>query len=244
LRRALSATQDVSTFGLVHGAYHGSWCWEKLKNDLENRGHRVLTVDLPSEDPDAGGREYAAAAAEAFGDAPDDLVLVGHSLAGLTIPLVPFLRPVSRMVFVCAMLPRPGRSHNEVLSAEPDMAGSPSTGDGAFTDARGATRWRPQVAATWFFSDCSPEVATWAANQLRGQHWRITEEVTPVQIWPSVPSTTVIGRHDPVINPPWSRRVSPVVLGVSPVELECGHSPFLSAPAQLADVLVRSAPQT
>ena len=51
----------MSTFGLVHGAYHGSWCWEKLKNELEQRGHGVLTVDLPSEDPDAGGREYAAA---------------------------------------------------------------------------------------------------------------------------------------------------------------------------------------
>jgi pimeloyl-ACP methyl ester carboxylesterase len=231
----------VSTFGLVHGAYHGSWCWEKLKNELEQRGHSVLTVDLPSEDPDAGGREYAAATVEAFSDAPDDLVLVGHSLGGLTIPLVPFLRPVTRMVFVCAMLPRPGRSHNDVFREEPDMLGSPPADDGAFTDARGATRWRPDVAATWFFSDCSSEVATWAANRLGGQQWRITEEVTPLQTWPSVPSSTVIGRQDLVINPAWSRRVSPVVIGVSPVELDCGHSPFLSAPACLADVLVRPA---
>jgi alpha-beta hydrolase superfamily lysophospholipase len=76
------------TFGLVHGAYHGSWCWEKLAPQLEHRGHQVLTVDLPGEDPDAGAAEYAVAALTAFANAGDDLVVVGHSLGGLTIPLI------------------------------------------------------------------------------------------------------------------------------------------------------------
>jgi pimeloyl-ACP methyl ester carboxylesterase len=227
----------MSTFGLVHGAFHGSWCWEKLKIELEARGHRALTVDLPCEDPEAGAREYAAAVAAAFADAPDDFVLVGHSLGGLTIPLVSSFRPVSRMVFVCAMLPRPGRSHDEILHEEPDMFGSRPPEGGTFTDANGATRWQPE-AATWFFSDCRPEVARWAARQLRGQYWKITREVTPIETWPSVPSTAVIGVHDPVINPAWSRRVSPMVLGAPPVELDCGHSPFLSVPDKLADVLL------
>jgi hypothetical protein len=65
----------MATFGLVHGAYHGAWCWERLTPELEARGHRVLSVDLPCEDPLAGASEYAAAAVEAFADAGDDLVL-------------------------------------------------------------------------------------------------------------------------------------------------------------------------
>ncbi len=70
------------TFGLVHGAYHGSWCWQKLIPELEQRGHRVLAVDLPCEDPHAGAAEYAAASVRAFGDAGADLVVVGHPWAG------------------------------------------------------------------------------------------------------------------------------------------------------------------
>lgn len=76
------AETGVATFGLVHGAYHGSWCWERLLPDLEHLGHIGLTVDLPCDDPNAGAREYAAPAQEAFAGAPDDLVLVGHSLGG------------------------------------------------------------------------------------------------------------------------------------------------------------------
>jgi len=44
----------VATFVLVHGAWHGSWCWERVVSELEGRGHRALTVDLPIGDASAG----------------------------------------------------------------------------------------------------------------------------------------------------------------------------------------------
>ena len=75
----------MATFGLVHGAYHGSSCWERLLPELEHLGHIRLTVDLPCDDPNAGAREYAATAQETFAGAPDDLVSVGHCLGGLSI---------------------------------------------------------------------------------------------------------------------------------------------------------------
>lgn len=229
----------MTTFGLVHGAYHASWCWQLLIPELERRGHKVLTVDLPGEDPDAGALEYAGTAIEAFAGA-DDLTLVGHSLGGLTIPVIATLRPVRRMVFLSAMVPRPGRAHGEVADEEPDIAGGPAPEGGAYTDASGATRWHPEAAAAFFYSDCSPETAAWAANQLRGQFWKITNEITPLTAWPDVPVTSVIGARDLVLNPAWCRRVSASVLGVAPIELDCGHSSFLSAPAALADALARS----
>ena len=90
----------MTTFGLVHGAFHGSWCWERLTPELERLGHRVLTVDLPGEEPLAGAAEYAAVAVTAFADAGEDLVLVGHSLGGLTIPLIAASRPARQLVFL------------------------------------------------------------------------------------------------------------------------------------------------
>jgi pimeloyl-ACP methyl ester carboxylesterase len=44
----------MATFGLVHGSWHGAWCWERLVPELEARGHRAVAVDLPAEDPAAG----------------------------------------------------------------------------------------------------------------------------------------------------------------------------------------------
>jgi alpha-beta hydrolase superfamily lysophospholipase len=227
----------MTTFGLVHGAFHGSWCWDRLTPELERLGHRVLTVDLPTEDPRAGAAEYAAAAVTAFADAGEDLVLVGHSLGGLTIPLVAAARPARQLVFLAAMIPRPGQSHDAALGAEPDMV-FPGPKGGAYRGSDGATRWRPEAAARWFYADCPAELAAWAAARMRGQFWTITSEISPLAAWPGTPCAYLLGSHDPVINPAWSRRAARTVLGVPPVELEAGHSPFLAAPALLAEVLV------
>ena len=223
-------------FGLVHGAYHGSWCWEALAPELEDRGHLVLTVDLPSEDPGAGAAEYAAAALTAFAGAGDDLVVVGHSLGGLTIPLIAAARPVRRLVFLAALLPRPGKAQDEVLSLELDMVCAGPEG-GSYRGPGGDTRWRPEAAARWFFADCPAGVAASAASRLRGQCWKITTEVTPLAAWPAVPCAYVLGIRDPVINPAWSRRAAPAVLGVKAIEIDAGHSPFLAMPAVLAQLL-------
>jgi hypothetical protein len=66
----------VSTFVLVHGAWHGAWCWSRLLPELEARGHRSVVMDLPVEDGDATFEEYA------------DVVLVGHALGAMVLPLV------------------------------------------------------------------------------------------------------------------------------------------------------------
>ena len=227
----------MTTFGLVHGAYHGSWCWQRLTPELERLGHRVLTVDLPSEDPLAGAAEYAAVAAAAFAGADEDLVLVGHSLGGLTIPLIAASRPVRQLVFLAAMIPRPGKIHDEVMGAEPDMV-LPGPQGGAYRGSDGAIRWRPEAAARWFFADCPAELAAWASSRIRGQCWKITSEMSPLPAWPGTPCTYLLGSHDPVINPAWSRSAARAVLGVPPVELDVGHSPFLAAPALLAHALI------
>lgn len=99
----------MSTVVLVHGAWHGAWCWELLVPELERRGHRAIVVDLPCDDRDATLADYADVVAEAMNACSDgDTVVVGHSLAGHVLPLVAARRPVSRLVFLCAMVPDPG----------------------------------------------------------------------------------------------------------------------------------------
>src|SRR3982751_4148469 len=110
----------MSTFGLVHGGGLGAWCWESLLSELKVRGYHAATVDLPLDDQSAGAARFAKAVLEAF-DGIGDLILVGHSLAGLIIPLVAAQRPVKGLIFIHALLPRPGQSAADQFRAEPDM---------------------------------------------------------------------------------------------------------------------------
>src|SRR4029453_13742 len=55
----------VTTFGLVHGAWHGAWCWEYLVDELDARSFAAIAPDLPIDDASAGLAEYAQAALDA-----------------------------------------------------------------------------------------------------------------------------------------------------------------------------------
>jgi len=227
------------TFGLVHGAWHGPWCWERLIPELESRGHRTVAVDLPCEDPEVGLTRYAELTADALGTA-DDVVLVGHSLCASAIPLVARLRPVAHLVFLCALLPEPGKSASDRYASE-DVFVDGFRGQTA-TRHDGASYWAdPETAIPFFFHDCSPQDAAWAAAMLRPQSAAPRLEPWPDDPLPDVERSSVLCRDERCIRPEWSRTVSRELLGVEPFELDGGHSPFLSRPSELADVLVRVA---
>src|SRR5438105_2084635 len=86
----------MATFALVHGAFCGAWCWEQVRPRLEGRGHVVVAMDLPCDQPSAGCVRYAKTVIDSLAKHPEPVVLVGHSLGGLTIPLVAAARPVER----------------------------------------------------------------------------------------------------------------------------------------------------
>src|SRR5579862_7807446 len=95
----------MTTFVLVHGAYHGAWCWERLTPELGRLGHHTIAVDLPCDDARAGYAEYTATvlAAMAAANMGDGAIVVGHSLGGFTIPLVAEKLRVARLVFLCTV---------------------------------------------------------------------------------------------------------------------------------------------
>lgn len=73
----------MTTFALVHGAWHGASCWDATAVHLRAAGHDAVAVDLPIDNPAAGLVDYAATVLQALASVPDhaDLVVVGHSLA-------------------------------------------------------------------------------------------------------------------------------------------------------------------
>jgi pimeloyl-ACP methyl ester carboxylesterase len=232
----------MATFGLVHGAGHGAWCWERLIPLLEALGHRAVAMDLPCEDPTAGPGCYAEVVDRAI-PAANDLVLVGHSLSGLTIPLVAARRPVRRLVYLCAIVPEFGRSLADQVSADPGLYdGVLRTHPGRVTAPDGTVTFRDATAARdVFYHDCTPADVAWAFARLRPQAPTPRREPCPLAAWPAGERAYILCREDRAVSPAWSRRVARERLGVEPIELEGSHSPFISRPSVLAGVLDRLA---
>src|SRR4051812_17653400 len=97
------------TYVLIHGAGDVAASWDPVSERLRDRGHDVVAVDLPADDDAAGLAEYTDAVVDAVGDRTD-LVVVAHSLGGLTAPLVCDRLPVDLLVLVTAMIPAPGET--------------------------------------------------------------------------------------------------------------------------------------
>lgn len=226
----------MTTFVLVHGAFHGAWCWRKVQRSLEDLGHPSIAVELPCADDGAGVTAYAEAVVAAIPSDATDVVAVGHSLGGITIPVVAHDPRVRHLVFLAALVPEIGRSFFESMSAE-QRAYAKGMMDDIELDAGGLQRLAPERAVHWFYSDCEPVEAEWAAGQLRGQAVTPLMEVSPLTRWADVTRTYILCRDDRVVSPS-AARVMAEQLGVAARELPGSHSPFLSRPEALAQLLV------
>ena len=226
----------MTTFALVHGAYHGAACWDLLVPELEARGHEAVAMDLPAPDPTAGVNEYADAVITALKGVGNDVIVVGHSMGGLTIPLVADRRPVQRLVFLAALLSAPGKTGTEVLATYPDGSINPAMATAGVDNGDGTASMPDDFAAELFFHDCSPDLAAWAVSVLRPQGWKVVADPLPIDAWPSVPQTYIACQDDRTLTIAFQRALAKE-RGMDLVEVPGSHSPFLSRPSALADIL-------
>ena len=224
----------AAPFVLVHGAWHGGACWRPLVDELEARGERVVTMDLPSEDPAATLDDYAQAVVDAAAGFDEPVTVVGHSLGGLTVPLVPERRPVAGLVFIAAILPLPGEPAGAALGA-----GALSEGFDEILAAHQADGgWTRATATAAFYHDVPEPLLTEAIDALRGQEFGVAQEPWPIEAYPDVPMRYVACADDRTVDPGWQVRGARERLGIEADVLAGSHSPMLSRPAELADLLL------
>jgi pimeloyl-ACP methyl ester carboxylesterase len=229
----------MSTFALVHGAWHGAWCWERLTPELEASGHRVIAMDLPVDDSSPSFDDYADVVCHTLADVDgDQLVVVGHSLAGQVIPLVAARRPVRRLVYLCAMPPLPGRSFAQQMADEVEMLHPDYTRGLSKLDSHGRSAWVDQgLAYHHLFGDCDERTMTAAFARLRPQATGPYRVPCSLATLPDVESTYVVCDEDRIVIPDWSRRIAHDWLGAEIIEMPGSHSPFYSRPEALAALL-------
>jgi pimeloyl-ACP methyl ester carboxylesterase len=148
---------------------------------------------------------------------------------------------VQHVVYLCAVIPDVGRSLVDQFAREPDMV-NPDWDKGlSEPDAQLRTVWVDRdVARALLYDDCDDEIVAFAFDRLRPQSaypWTMPSSLAEC---PSVSSTYVVCADDRLISPAWQRRHARDI-GANIVVLPGGHSPLLSRPSAVADVLLRIA---
>jgi pimeloyl-ACP methyl ester carboxylesterase len=211
----------MATFALIHGAGDVGWYWHLVEAQLGERGHDVVAPDLPCDDDAAGLSEYADTVIEAIGERTD-LVVVGQSFGGFTAPLVCERVPAKLLVLIAPMIPVPGESPADYWTA---------------TRYEEEEREPSDDEVALFYQDVPPELVSEALKRGRTQSETRMGEPSPLTAWPDVSTRVLLCRNDRLFPPRFLRRVARERLGITPDEIDSGHTPALSHPTELADYL-------
>ena len=220
----------MAKFVLIPGAGGAAWYWHRVVPLLEAARQEAVAVELPGDDESAGLAVYTERVLRAVGERKD-VVLVAGSLGGFTAPLVAARAPLRTLVFVNAMIPKPGETAGEWWG---------NTGsEAARTEAarRGGYSTEFDIS-TYFLHDVPPEVARAGASQQHEQAKVIFREPCRFEAWPKLPIHVIAGRDDRFFPLEFQRRVARERLGLAVEELPGGHLIALSQPEQLSQQLL------
>jgi pimeloyl-ACP methyl ester carboxylesterase len=216
---------------LVHGAWHGAWCWEKVLPLLADAGVPALAVDLADPDGRPGDlRADAAAVCRALDTIAGPAVLCGHSYGGMVVTEAGVHPAVAHLVYLAAFVAGVGTSLRDLLSPDPGwLRLEVVVGDDGLT--------RPdETTIERLYHDCRPADADAARARLRLQHRRGFAQPLSAAAWESVPSTYAVCAEDRAVDPAAQRWMAARV-GSETVEWPTGHSPFLSRPDLVAGLI-------
>jgi pimeloyl-ACP methyl ester carboxylesterase len=227
-------------FVLVHGAWHDARIWDSVRAALGHEGARSVAVQLPSDDVNVDASGYARVIARASRKlAPEGSVIVGHSMSGIALPLVPALAAVRQLVFLAALVPTPGQRMADVQAREEVLGDTRAVA----RDECGRSYWTSiDAAIDVLYHDCDAGQAREIAGRLRPQARTPHDEPCPMTTFPDLPTSYILLREDRMIRPEWSRMAAASRLGTDAVEMDGGHSPMLAQPQQLALLFMELAP--
>jgi pimeloyl-ACP methyl ester carboxylesterase len=233
----------MSTYLLIHGAWHGAWCWRKVIPLLQQAGHTVIAPDLPGHGDDLTPltgvtlEAYVQCVTALIDEHPGEerVILVGHGLAGMVISQVAEERPerIQRLVYLSALLPKSGETALQITARDQNQA----LAECLDVDDVCACLI-PELASLFWYQDVDPNEIEEAVSCLTPQ--ALLPLMTPVVLserFNSVQRVYLSCRYDWVLSTTLQRQM----YGATPCQrvswLMTGHVPFFSAPHQLAERL-------
>ena len=238
------------TYLLVHGAWHGAWCWNKVIPLLQARGHKAVAIDLPGHGQDIGRTsdvsldDYVNAVVQAANNQNGPVLLVGHSMAGIVISQAAEKlgsEKIPALLYLDAFLPRDGDSLFALVDATlkqlPPESRKPSLVENIISSEDRRTNWiNPEMAAQIFCHDCSEEDKKFVVARIS------KEPIDPLatalcltdDVYGVIPKYYILCTESQDMDKTFLSTHMPCQ---KVYKLASSHSPFFSMPEKLVDVL-------
>ncbi len=225
---------------LVHGAWHGAWCWSALQSELDSRGIASFAIDLPghgtSLEPLGDLHGDAAYLTQVLTKVGEPVVLVGHSYGGAVISQAAAAATnVVHLVYLTAFVPDIGEGVAGLLQSMAPAATTLSSamiiGDG------GLSTINPDLAHAAFYGHCNPAATPAHVARLCPQPFATLTQPLTAAAWHTIGSTYVRCTDDEAIHISHQDVMATRCTNVA--TLDTDHSPFSSMPSQTADLVER-----
>jgi len=236
----------MSTYVLVHGAWHAAWCWKYVAPILRSAGHQVYTPDLPGHGADRGVArpvkpdEYEDAICHLIAGIDGPVILAGHSMGGIVISRVAERIPqrVSHLIYISGFLLADGLRINDL---DDRMEGSIAAASMVLSRDRAFLMIPVDVLRSAFYHDCSE--ADYEDARAHIQPEPLLPFITPVKVtaenFGSVPRFYIECLQDRAVPPACQRMMYTSTKCVQIFQLDCGHSPFFSRYNELIAILLK-----
>jgi pimeloyl-ACP methyl ester carboxylesterase len=240
----------AADFAFVHGGGQGSWAWKEtvaaLRRQAGDALGRVLTLDVPG-CGDKRGRDTAAlhvddVASELIRDVLaaglEQVILVGHSLAGTLLPRLAEKRAdlIARIVYVSCSAPLAGQTVAQMMGngrhgSNPDSVGYPRDPK----DCPVALQYREMFCNDMGDGDASLFIAKlgadrWPDQVMRETAWRYAH-------LEGIQSTYVLCLRDAILTAPWQEVFAGRLKARRIVRIDAGHQVMMTRPQALAEAL-------
>ena len=239
----------MTTFILIHGAWHGSWCWERVVPLLTEQGHRVLAPDLPGMGQDSTPLNkitldyWAQYVADLVRQQDEKVILVGHSRGGIVISQAAeyAAEHIQGLIYLAAFLIPNGETlwgtlqrHPRSSERPPDLIIS--------SDQKTSTVTAESVRDTFY--NTTSDIWLKRAESLVGPE-PMTSFMTPLALtdakFGQVPRAYIECLQDRAIPITLQRSMVSALPCRKVVTLDTDHSPFYSASELLTEQLVELA---
>lgn len=235
----------MTTLVLVHGAWHGAWCFDRVVPRIRDAGVDVVAVDLPGHGDDAGPftdlHGDAAHVSRTIDAIDDDVVLVGHSYGGAVITEAGMHDRVRRLVYLCAFALTEEETCFAAATVEAEAAGisyegRPDAADAIVMHEDGTSTLTPAMVAAILYQDCDDATREWALARLGPQPMVTMAQSPSASAWRTKPSTYAVCANDMAVHPQIQRIMA--ARCTESLEWPTSHSPFLSRPELVADLVI------